>query len=360
MRIILFSTGNIEYLIELANALSKKREEVLLMLPSNYIDKRQVEAISDKVGYIPYTFVDYKSVRDNFKMALDLIRIFRKYNPDILHIQSNGHAWFPLIYPFLPSCKIINTIHDVSTHPGDNSSASDDNSLSKLFGKIFTDKYIVHGTFLKKEFIRIYKIKKNKIFVINHGNYDIYKKWHLKEMNEIKNTILFFGRIWKYKGLEYLIKTEPIVSKIIPDVKYIIAGRGEDFNKYNKYIQNPEAFIIKNKRIPLEEVGELFQTASVVVLPYIEASQSGVIPIAYAYSKPVIATKVGSLPEVVENGITGFLIDPGDEHSLAEKIILLLKDDGLRKQMGINANRYSNTSLSWDTIASETINVYLS
>ena len=81
-------------------------------------------------------------------------------------------------------------------------------------------------------------------------------------------------------------------------------------------------------------MGELFQRASIVVLPYIEGSQTGIIPIAYSFKKPVIATNVGSISEVVEDGVTGFIVPPRDSHALADAIIKILKDDDLRKRDG--------------------------
>ena len=80
-----------------------------------------------------------------------------------------------------------------------------------------------------------------------------------------------------------------------------------------------------------------FERASVVVLPYIEASQSGIIPIAYSFKKPVIVTNVGSIPEVVENGITGYIVPPKNPELLADSIIKILEDNLTRQQMGENA-----------------------
>ena len=103
---------------------------------------------------------------------------------------------------------------------------------------------------------------------------------------------------------------------------------------------------------------ELFQKASVVVLPYLEATQSGVIPIAYNFGKPVIVTDVGSIREVVENGKEGFVIPPRDMKALAVAIVKILSDDGLRDHMGQNAYQKINTELSWGTIAKQTLEAY--
>ena len=91
----------------------------------------------------------------------------------------------------------------------------------------------------------------------------------------------------------------------------------------NAPIQNSEEpnFIVYNYRIPYKEGAELFQRCSVVALPYIDASQSGVIPTAYGFKKPVVVTEVGAIPEIVGDGITGFIVPPRNPEALAEAIV---------------------------------------
>src|SRR5258707_15408817 len=137
-------------------------------------------------------------------------------------------------------------------------------------------------------------------------------------VQEDERLILFFGRIWEYKGLEYLIRAEPLISARVPNVRILIAGRGEDFSRYTEMMVHPDRFIVHNEYIPEERTAEYFRRASVVVLPYIEASQSGVIPLAYSAAKPVVATTVGGLPEMVEDGRTGYLVAPRDTTNLAD------------------------------------------
>ena len=121
---------------------------------------------------------------------------------------------------------------------------------------------------------------------------------------------------------------------------------------------NRDRFEIHNEYISKEQIVRLFEKTKLVVLPYTDASQSGVIPIAYAYKKPVIVTDVGSIPETVEDGKTGLIIKPKDVEALANAIVRLLKDDKLRKKMGENGYYKMKADLSWDKIAERTIEVY--
>ena len=105
-------------------------------------------------------------------------------------------------------------------------------------------------------------------------------------------------------------------------------------NRYFDMMTDPDKFIVHNRWISDEERAAAFQQTRVVVLPYVEATQSGVVPIAYANSKPVVATRTGGLPDVVDDGKTGILVEPRDEVALANAVIKLLKDTKLCDSMG--------------------------
>jgi glycosyltransferase involved in cell wall biosynthesis len=177
-------------------------------------------------------------------------------------------------------------------------------------------------------------------------------------MAERENFVLFFGRISEYKGLQYLIEAEPLISAQVPGVRIIIAGEGEPFDRYEEMMIHRDRFIVHNYRIPDEQVASLFQQASVVVLPYVEASQSGVAAVACAFGKPVVATAVGGIPELIEDGRTGYLVPPRDAGRLAEAVVGLLKNPELRREMGRHAHAKAGTDLSWPAIARQTLAVY--
>jgi glycosyltransferase involved in cell wall biosynthesis len=359
MKVLLFSTQWPEYMVELANALAE-RTNVILMVPDNHqFTKDHLQLLSRKVISETYHVVLYKSIRDNFKMLWRILNVIWKHRPDILHIQSNGHRLFYWIFIFKPlRTKIVNTIHDPVKHRGDLPSQAIDDKIVQRLSKYFTAKFIVHANALKIPLINAYKIAEECIDVVPHGNFQIYQKLQSNIEFDFNDYVLFFGRIWEYKGLNYFIQAANIVHNYNPKIKFCIAGTGENIDQYLAQINNKEAFIILNKRIPIEEVGILFKNASLVVLPYLEATQSGVVPIAYAYSKPVIASAVGGLPEIVLDYETGFLVSPGQPIEIAEKILYLIKNESERLRMGLNAYRFAMNQLSWVRIAAQTFTVY--
>lgn len=344
-----YEGGMIHYSSNLANALSKKNE-VYMIVPDKVDPNRFDKNIN--IFYIPWPdrILSMKSLRFDI-----LIRYILDIRPDVVHITIK-HPWVITLISFLKIKKfpIVSTLHDIKKHVGDWDSYLWILSLNIL--KKFSDIIIVHGDSLKKELISE-GIHENKIKVIPHGDYEFFTRFNKKNIDE-ENSILLFGRILKYKGLEYLLRSIPIIIREIPDIKITIAGKG-DLSDYTELIEKNSPYLkIYNTFIKDQNVAELFQRSKLVVLPYIEASQSGIIHIAYAFRKPVIATNVGALPEVVDSGKTGLLIPPKDVDALAQAIIKLLKNDKLRNEMGENAYKKMKNEMSWDKIAEKTIDVY--
>lgn len=288
------------------------------------------------------------------------IFIVNTIKPELIHVTNQYPVINALVRFFLAhKYPVVITIHDPNPHLGEVK-----NNWRNIFLDFFNillakkaNRVIVHSEKHKNELVKR-RIPSNKIVVISHGDYSFFTKYRRGNLPE-KNCILFFGRIVEYKGLEYLIKAVPIISKEISPIKVIIAGEG-DFNKYKKLIDSISNgyFEVHNNFIPDQMVAELFERAQLLILPYIEATQSGPLHIAYAFKKPVVCTNVGALQEVVVHGKTGLIVPPKDVESLADAIIKLLKDDDLRKEMGENAYRKMKDEMSWDNIAEKTIKVY--
>lgn len=138
-----------------------------------------------------------------------------------------------------------------------------------------------------------------------------------------RGIILFFGYIRKYKGVSYLIESmKHLAGKINADL--LVAGESyEDEKIYTDQVK--KLGLEKNVKlftdfIPDSDVRYFFSACDVVVLPYIDATQSGIIQIAYFYDKPVIATDVGGLAEIVLNNVTGLIVKPGSAESIAEAV----------------------------------------
>jgi alpha-maltose-1-phosphate synthase len=345
------------YTAQLANAISKniKDSEVYVLLGNHLFEKGLYdEKVKLVISDSPISY--YKMLLSSLNpfTYIKLIKEIKNIDPDVIHITYE-FLWDSLALQFLKKYPVIVTLHDPSIQPGTKLIVKLYLGTSRLLMKKRYNKAIVHGVALKNV-LMTKGFRENDVKIIPHGEYSYYKKWQKGGIEETR-SILFFGLIREYKGLEYLIKAEPVIRQSIPDVKIIIAGEG-DFDKYRPLIADQGSFEIINKFIPDEEVAGLFQRSCVVVLPYIAASQTGVIPIAYAFKKPVVATNVGSIPEIVDDGITGFLVPPRDHVMLADRIIKIIKDDNLRKTMGDNGYNKTKKELSWSDISLKTYGLY--
>jgi len=358
--ILLYSSQWPEYLIELANALSS-RAEVSLMLPINHrFTARHRELISDQVKFIPFHRIKHSSRIVGVKLAIRILFEVWRIRPSFFHIQASGGYPFLWVLKYLPKkTKVINTVHDPVLHLGDQASIKSYNQEVIDNAIKYTHRYIVHGETLKKQLSENYKVSPDRISVVPHGHFEIYKKFVSSELDEEDAlSVLFFGRIWKYKGLQYFIDAANLVLDKIPNAKFYIVGTGDDLRNYRFDEGKRDNFIIVNKRVTIEEAAHYYSKAAFVVLPYVEATQSGIIPVAYAFGKTVIASRVGAIPEVVVDNVTGFLVEPESSELLAAKIELLLRDNEVRKKMGGNAYAYAMDELSWDKIARKTLDAY--
>jgi glycosyltransferase involved in cell wall biosynthesis len=250
---------------------------------------------------------------------------------------------------------LVVTIHDPRHHVGDRLSQKTPQTIMD-FGFRQADRVIVHGQWIKQQVIDLLGIPAGRIhvmplFAIGHTSTP-------PAMEDDGRTVLFFGRIWQYKGLEYLIQAAPAIVRAVPDAQIVIAGQGDDFEQYRRMMSQPSRFIVHNRYISAVERDQLFRQASLVVLPYLEATQSGVIPVAYSYAKPVVATRTGALSEAVEDGITGGLVPPANPSALASAIIALLADPVRRRAMGAAGRRKLDAEFAPAVVARQTLEVY--
>lgn len=199
-----------------------------------------------------------------------------------------------------------------------------------------SDLVVVNGKSQVELVQRLYNLPVERVVHIPLGA-QAAQNWLQIKQPEEPGTILFFGRAALHKGLEYLVRAQPIISRSIPTARILIAAHGEDLERCKSLITEPGKFEILEGFVTGDQLASIFQRASIVALPYLTASTSGILMTAMAFGKAVVATNVGCLPEYVQDGITGILVPPQDEEKLAQAIIRLLENDELRTRLGRNA-----------------------
>lgn len=341
------------YSIEFAQALLEKQVQIMAIV-SNYSENiNEWMLLSRKFRNLSLLTIDtYTNKKDfvirslNICLFAKLVRIIRKYSPDCVFTPMI-HPWHNILISLLPKkIKRIKVIHDVKPHLGES------NALTMLLSKVdikLSDMLVVLSQHSKKQLEN--DGVKRKIIVIPHANFNYYSKYNNSAMGiRIYNKVGFFGRINEYKGLGILLKSWGTVVGANPELKLLIAGNGdcekyvESFNRYKDSLE------LYNRWISDEEVARLLSSVDLIVLPYIEASQSGVIPLAFALGKPVIVTEVGGLKEQVPLSC-GLIIPSNDSKALSDALCKLYSNPSIILEMSTNAQNYASEVLSWDKSA---------
>ncbi len=360
MKVVLLHTEFREYTMSLANALADCVDLVVIH-PEKMFE--QCAPVADaRLAIRPFFKPRLRSV-SNIPATRKLMGMIEKEKPDLVHLQANGEFWLELALLLGSFPPLVTTVHDIFPHQGDRWSFSIPGSKYTARIPYFrSQQLIVHTHAQKRDLTEKLRVKAERVNVVAMGECGtIYQRWANSEREPVARelyTLLFFGRIWPYKGLRYLIEAMPLVARQFPQIKLVIAGRGEDLRTYFPNGVDATRFEIRDGFIPNQEVFAIFQRCAAVVLPYTEASQSAVAAIAYGAGTPVIASNVGGLTEMVRDGEDGLLVPPRDTPALADAIIRLLSDPGLQQRIQAAAKQRCTTDLNWSNIARETVNVY--
>ncbi len=166
-------------------------------------------------------------------------------------------------------------------------------------------------------------------------------------------TVVFFGTWTAYKGIDVLLDSWPEVRRRVPDATLVLAGGVSDVDLPRLLEQADRIGGVECRPgyVSNDEVPVLFGRARVVVTPYRRASQSGVVHLAYTFDRPVVASAVGDIPDVVDDGATGLLVPPDDPAALADALVRLLTDAEEADRMGAAGARWLAREASWERVA---------
>lgn len=342
--------GMLHYASQFSNELSKTHKVIALIADyyNGFLYDKSVSVWRIKTNPSAYSFLINSLC---LRRHISLFYKIKKSNPKIVHFIDNHPR-----YPFYARickwlwCKIYVTQHDPILHSGEQKT---------LLGKVaawvnkkmrnIADILIVHGDKLKDDVISTYKFSPDKIISVPHGNYTFFTRW-AKWNTPKKNHFLFFGRIIAYKWLDILLESLAFVKKEITDFMLVIAWNG-DITPYASLLKQYKNNIsLYHFDIPEEDVYIYFEQSEFVVLPYKDATWSGVIPTAFAFSKAVITTNVGELATHVHNKESWLVVSPNNPKQLAEAIIWMLHNKKKVQDMGKKWKKYTEDTLGWDKI----------
>ena len=310
-----------------------------------------------------------------------LIRYAATAKPKIFHILWNNkffHFDRTLLthYYKVFGKKVVLTVHNMNTEKRDNK----DTRLNRFTLRIqyrLADHLFVHTEKMKQELISEYGVQAGRISVIPLGINNLAPQTNLTAaeakrrlgIRQDEKAILFFGRIAPYKGLEILVEA---FQKGLPpagDYRLIIAGRPEEGTGSGYWLPIREALqkdvekgrvLLRAEHIPDEETEIYFKAADVLVLPYRDIYQSGILFLGYSFGLPALVADVGSLKEEIVEGATGYVFKPEDSVDLAKAIENYFASDLYRDLSGHRQKieQYAKENHSWDSVGQRTVSIY--
>jgi D-inositol-3-phosphate glycosyltransferase len=308
-----------------------------------------------------------------------LIRYAVKAEPKVFHILWNNKfelfdRTLLMIYYKLIRKRLVFTAHNVNANKRD----SNDSWLNRLSLKTqyaLSDHIFVHTKRMKAELSSDFGVPKSKVSVIPFGINNTVPDTSLSSaeakrrlgVSSTDKAMLFFGNIAPYKGLEYL--TAAFTELLSKDQTYrlIIAGRIKGPECYWNTIQQAverngvgDRVIARIEYVPDEETELYFKAADVLILPYTDVFQSGVLFLAYSFGLPAVAADVGNLREEIIEGQTGFVFKAESSSDLARKIDEYFNSELLNnlENTRLQIKAYANERYSWNKVAAITTVTY--
>lgn len=394
------SGGMIHYAYQMCNAFAQEGADVTLITASNYelenlphlfrVKKQmQLWPLNDKSLDIPpknkldalwrKIFWNTRRVLRGIRLILEWVRLtyfLEKARPDIIQF---GKIEFPFEALFLRHLQrkgltLTQICHEFELRESKGTFLTA--FSNRLYRQVYTtfQHLFFHGESNRSRFKKLFNIPDERLHIIDHGNEQLFPKpedpnavTQLRQRYNIPENapvILFFGLLAPSKGLETLLKAFALAQQKTPQAHLLIAGAASkhinlsNLHKLVKKYKIEQNVTFDTRYIPIEEVGALMEMASVVTYPYWSSTQSGSLQVAYHFGRPVIATRVGGLPEVVDEGKSGLLVPPRSPEKLASAILEFTTNPALTAKMGAYAKELSETRFAWRPIARKILTIY--
>ncbi len=289
-----------------------------------------------------------------FAIWADIVKTIQKISPDIVHAQSLSIA-----IPALISKKVLRIPYAVW---GQGSDVYLPDRITNLTSKTIiknADTTIALTRDMKRA---MQTICDREISVIPNG---IELKEYMPSPPVVMREgpdkrILFVGRLHPVKGVRYLLQAMQLVHEEMPDAKLILVGDGkerENLESLTDHLGIRECVEFAGK-IPHERIQDYLYHADIFVLPSLSESFGIVNLEAMACGLPIVATRVGGLPDIIDEGINGYLVEAKKPDEIADRILILLQNDAIRKEIsGINQKKAE--MFAWDRIAGSIEDEYL-
>jgi len=358
LRVAIYAPHFAEYSYRLASGLAHHCDVRLVL---NRKDANQQWELADIAVAAPFeTRIRDLSLRRGGAIGipasfLDII----SFRPDIVHCHEVPEIYTSRLIQFLRPLGIplVLTVHDAIPHSegGSGTSPREDGWRGRM--RAAASIVTTHGESCVADFRRASPDFKGVTVSSMHGVLMVPPARGTVAAPEAAR-ILFFGRMWAYKGLDVFIDAIDMLAKRGVPHEAIVAGRGPEMTRLGARMDAMPTVKTINAYISPADTGQLFQSATVVALPYKDATQSGVLASAYGNARPVVASATGGIPDVVTDGVNGLLVPPGDATALADALERVLTSKPLAATLTDGARQTAAGALNWDHIAEQLLGSY--
>lgn len=355
LRVTMFADAYLDYVVSLSRALAPL-VDLTLVSPTDWRRHLDGAGLADHVTFEGPRMRDPRSG----PAARRLVRIIDDVEADVVHVQATSNPWIniavlidPLVGP------TVETVHDVVRHRGDRRTPRS-GALTARWWRRRVDRFIVHTPGLGRQLTDRWRIPIQRQSVVAHG--ELGSRYPARDHDGAEpepRTILFFGRVWPYKGLDVLVAA---LTTMAPDrpTRLIVAGQGQALGRYLDAVPDWVDCEVIDRYVSHHEVHGLFCRATLLCLPYREASQSGVAALAVGLGVPMVASDVGGVGESLRHGVDALFVPPDQPIALGTAIEELLGDPERRAAMSARLLERAAGDLSWPVIARQTVAVYRS
>ena len=359
--------GAQKYVYYLATCLPKDRYEVSVACGTGGLLMPKLREAGIEVIPIPNLVREINPIRDSLAF-LDLLRLIRHKRPHIVHTNSTKAGFLGRLAAKLIGVPvIIFTAHGFFLYePFWTRTTRLFYILVERLGGIFSDVVIAVSEADKQKMIQYEVIQPNKLVVIHNGLKintfakdftSVIKKNNLGLSNNSK-IIGTVANFYPIKGLQFFIKAAEQVKRTFPEGEFVIAGDGQqrpELERLTAELGLDSCVLFLGQRDDVPQILPLFD---VFVLPSVKEGLPYALLEAMAAAKPVVATAVGGVPEVVVDGQTGLLVPPRDPEALAQAIITLLRNPGRARAMGEAGRKRVLEHFTVERMVAETERVY--
>jgi glycosyltransferase involved in cell wall biosynthesis len=357
LRVLLYAPWFAEYSTRLALALKEYCQVLLILDEGNSANECPLVLPHEHSSRL--AILKTRAGVGPAKQVMWVLKEALKFRPDIVHVQETQDLANVYVTRLLSWCrKVILAVHDPAPHSGHDAEFLADRLWRFASLRRSASAYHVHGEYCRGALAAA--LGHNKPVVSTaHGVLFLPTADMMRDPQP--GRVLLFGRMEAYKGVEeFLCAAEILHSRKVP-IHLVLAGAGPELERLSDRIQASGCRIsIIARYLSPTEVVEQFQLAELVVLPYRDATQSGVLAGAFGNGRPVIATAVGGLADAVRDGVNGLLVTPGDVLALADAVERVMSDSRLRSRLIEGARQSAQGEFSWDAIARRLVARYRS